>query len=68
MHDIIIYCDGSSIGNPGPGGWGAVVAHGKTVREMGGFDTKTTNNRMELTAALESLQSLSAGVTGDTPY
>lgn len=61
MHDIIIYCDGSSIGNPGPGGWGAVVAHGKTVREMGGFDTKTTNNRMELTAALESLQSLSAG-------
>jgi ribonuclease HI len=61
MHDIIIYCDGSSIGNPGQGGWGAVVAHGKIVREMGGFDTKTTNNRMELTAALESLQSLSAG-------
>jgi len=57
-HEIIIYCDGSSIGNPGPGGWGAVISNGSKVREMGGFDTKTTNNRMELTAAIESLSGL----------
>ncbi len=58
MHTITIYCDGSSIGNPGPGGWGAVVSGDAKVKELGGFDTKTTNNRMELTAAIESLTSI----------
>jgi ribonuclease HI len=63
MHTVTIYCDGSSIGNPGPGGWGAVVSDGGKVKEMGGFDTKTTNNRMELTAAIESLSKLSKAST-----
>lgn len=58
MQKITIYCDGSSIGNPGPGGWGAVVSNGEKVKELGGFDAHTTNNRMELTAAIESLTSL----------
>jgi ribonuclease HI len=57
MH-ITIYCDGSSIGNPGPGGWGAVISDGKNVKEFGGFDMRTTNNRMELMAAIESLKKL----------
>ncbi len=50
-----MYCDGSSIGNPGPGGWGAVVADGARVKEVGGYDAKTTNNRMELTAAIHAI-------------
>lgn len=58
MHDITIYCDGSSIGNPGPGGWGAVVADGARAKELGGFEKETTNNRMELTAAIEALRIL----------
>ncbi len=58
MKSVTVYCDGSSIGNPGPGGWGAVVSDGTKVKELGGFDTKTTNNRMELTAAIESLTSI----------
>ncbi len=52
----IIFTDGSSRGNPGPGGWGAIVADGKTVREIGGRDTQTTNNRMELSAVIEALK------------
>ncbi len=58
MHTATIYCDGSSIGNPGPGGWGATVSYGEKVIELGGFDAHTTNNRMELTAAMESLRAL----------
>ena len=56
MKEVTIYCDGSSIGNPGPGGWGAVVADRARVREIGGFSKETTNNKMELTAAIESLK------------
>ncbi len=58
MKCLTIYCDGSSIGNPGPGGWGAVVADGARARELGGYEKETTNNRMELTAAIESLKIL----------
>ena len=58
MKSITIYCDGSSIGNPGPGGWGAVVADGARAKELGGYEKGTTNNQMELTAAIESLQIL----------
>ena len=58
MYKITIYCDGSSIGNPGPGGWGAVVSHNDTVKEFGGYAPGTTNNRMELTAAIEALASI----------
>ncbi len=52
---ITIYTDGSSRGNPGPGGWGAIVATEQEVRELGGREEHTTNNRMELTAAIEVL-------------
>ncbi len=57
----IIYCDGSSIGNPGPGGWGSVLVEKgakKEVREFGGSDSHTTNNRMELIATIETLKHL----------
>lgn len=55
--EIIIYTDGSSLGNPGPGGWGAVVAHGgEKIVETGGREDESTNNRMEMTAAIEALR------------
>lgn len=54
--DIIIYTDGSSRGNPGPGGWGAIIATHDTVVELGAGDAHTTNNKMELSAAIESLE------------
>lgn len=52
----IIFTDGSSRGNPGPGGWGAVISDEKHVQEIGGRDAQTTNNRMELSAAIEALK------------
>ena len=58
MGKIIIFSDGSSRGNPGPGGWGSIVAVGGKIAELGGADTHTTNNRMELTASIEALKSL----------
>lgn len=63
MKEVIIYCDGSSIGNPGPGGWGAVVVNGDSVTEHGGFAEETTNNRMELTAAIGALESIAKTVS-----
>lgn len=51
----IIYTDGSSRGNPGPGGWGAIIVTQNTVKELGGRDSLTTNNRMELMGAIEAL-------------
>ena len=53
--EIIIFCDGASKGNPGPGGWGALVATHTEVVELGGHSAHTTNNRMELAAAAEAL-------------
>jgi ribonuclease HI len=58
---ITIYTDGSARGNPGRGGWGAVVADDNEVREIGGSDPYTTNNKMELTAAIEALKTLEFG-------
>jgi len=56
MNDkILIYTDGSSKGNPGPGGWGAIILKGHDVEEVGGEDKKTTNNRMELSAVINAL-------------
>lgn len=57
MQEITIFTDGSSLGNPGPGGWGSVVWNKskKEVVELGGHNPKTTNNRMEMTAAIEAL-------------
>lgn len=56
MKETIIFADGSSIGNPGPGGWGVVMVRGKKVLELGGGEKRTTNNKMELTAAIEALR------------
>lgn len=55
---IIIFTDGAAKGNPGPGGWGAVVCDGATVTELGGASPNTTNNRMEMEAAIRALQKL----------
>ena len=52
----IIYTDGSSRGNPGPGGWGAIIASEDKVVEIGGKEPHTTNNRMELTGTIRSLE------------
>ena len=51
-----IFTDGSSRGNPGPGGWGAVIVAGAAVKELGGAENPTTNNKMELMAAVEGLR------------
>ena len=58
MNSVIIYTDGGCEGNPGPGGWGAVVRCGESVREVSGGELATTNNRMEMRAAIESLATL----------
>lgn len=55
---VTIHTDGACSGNPGPGGWGAVLQFNGTVREMKGGEAQTTNNRMELTAAIEALTAL----------
>lgn len=54
-HSISIFTDGSSRGNPGPGGFGAIIVDGKTITEIGGRENHTTNNRMELQAAISAL-------------
>lgn len=56
-----IFTDGSARGNPGRGGWGAIIANEYEVREIGGSDPYTTNNKMELTAAIEALKLLEFG-------
>lgn len=63
MNKITIYGDGSAIGNPGPGGWGAVILDGEQVTECGDFALHTTNNRMELTATIEALKKLKGKAT-----
>ncbi|MGY0219253.1 ribonuclease HI [Endozoicomonadaceae bacterium StTr2] len=55
---VEIYTDGACKGNPGPGGWGALLRYGKHERELCGGELETTNNRMELTAAIEALRAL----------
>lgn len=55
---ITIYTDGSSKGNPGSGGWGAIIFDGENVREIGEREEKTTNNRMEMTAAIKALKNI----------
>lgn len=58
MDKIKIYTDGACSGNPGPGGWGAILLHGEREKELSGYQPHTTNNRMELTAAIEALKAL----------
>ena len=55
---VVIYTDGACKGNPGPGGWGAVLTSGNTEKELFGGELGTTNNRMELTAVIEALAAL----------
>ena len=55
---VIIHTDGACSGNPGPGGWGAILAYGKHIKELKGGEMHTTNNRMELTAAIAALETL----------
>lgn len=55
MNEVIIYTDGGCSGNPGPGGWGVVVIFNGEVRQLSGGEKNTTNNRMELTAAINAL-------------
>ena len=55
---VTIYTDGACSGNPGPGGWGAVLLSGAHRRELSGASADTTNNRMELTAAIRALEAL----------
>ncbi len=58
MKQVTIYTDGACSGNPGPGGWGAVLMFNEFRKEMSGFEPQTTNNRMELTAAIVALSAL----------
>jgi len=69
---ITLYSDGSSLGNPGPGGWGTILEYNGTKKEFSGGENNTTNNRMELTAVIEGLKRLkepcSVKVVTDSSY
>ena len=72
MKNVEIFTDGACRGNPGPGGWGALLRYGDVERELFGGDLNTTNNRMELQAAIEALRALSrpcsVDLTTDSVY
>lgn len=58
MKKVYLYTDGACSGNPGPGGWGAILRFGANEKELSGGEPETTNNRMELTAVIEGLSAL----------
>ena len=58
MKTVTIYTDGACSGNPGPGGWAAILQYGPHRKELSGGEAKTTNNRMELTGVIEALKKL----------
>ena len=60
---VHIYTDGACKGNPGPGGWGAILKYGQHVKELSGYSPETTNNIMEITAVIEALKSLTRPCT-----
>ncbi|MBJ3778854.1 ribonuclease HI [Acuticoccus mangrovi] len=62
---VVIYTDGACSGNPGPGGWGAILSYGNRTKELHGGEPHTTNNRMELTAAIRALEALKRPVSID---
>ena len=64
MASLVIHTDGACSGNPGPGGWGAVLRSGEHVREISGGERRTTNNRMEMTAAIEALRAIKPDYAG----
>ena len=72
MNKVEIFTDGACKGNPGPGGWGAILRHGTTEKEIYGASKNTTNNIMELTAVIESLKNLKMPceliITTDSKY
>lgn len=72
MKQVEIFTDGSCLGNPGPGGYGALLRHGKHTKELSGGFFETTNNRMELLAAIQALTTLKAPcnvtLTTDSQY
>ena len=59
------YTDGSALGNPGPGGWGTILEHKQKTRELSGGFARTTNNRMELLAAIQALEALTRKASVD---
>ncbi len=69
---VTVYTDGACRGNPGPGGWGAILVYGEHMRELSGGEAETTNNRMELMAAIEGLSALKEScrvrLTSDSKY
>ena len=69
---VEIFCDGACSGNPGPGGYGAILRYGRHVKELSGGAGETTNNRMEMTAAIEALRQLNRPsqvlITTDSQY
>ncbi len=58
MKTVVLYTDGACSGNPGPGGWGAILAYNGREKELSGGEDSTTNNRMELTAVIRGLEAL----------
>jgi ribonuclease HI len=58
MSEVEVFTDGACLGNPGPGGWGALLRQGSKERELSGAEAHTTNNRMELMAAIAGLEAL----------
>ena len=58
MKTVIIYTDGACRGNPGPGGWGVLIEYGELSKQLYGGDVSTTNNKMELTAAIMALKEI----------
>lgn len=72
MKEVFIYTDGACSGNPGPGGWGAVLVYGANEKQLSGSEKETTNNRMELTAVIKALKALKESckvtLTTDSKY
>ena len=72
MKQVEIFTDGACSGNPGPGGWGAILRYGEIEKELSGGEAETTNNRMELMAAISALETLTRPsaitVTTDSAY
>ena len=58
MNNLVIYTDGGCSGNPGPGGWGTVIIDGTNITKLSGGEKQTTNNRMELSAAINALDAV----------
>ena len=72
MKQVVIYTDGACSGNPGPGGWGAILVYRENKLELSGYEAHTTNNRMELLAPIQALSKLkepcSVKVYSDSAY